>query len=105
MTRKSKGDGLTDITPTGGNVFEDLGFGFEESLTMKGKVMAAAALLKWIKANRLTQAKAAEVLKVTQPEVSRLVRNKFDGFTLEKLMEMLRRTGAYNVELRIEEIA
>ncbi len=98
-------DGVTDITPAGGNIFEDLGFEYEEALTMKGKVMAAAALLKWIRANKLTQVKAAEILKVNQPEISKLKHNQFDGFTLEKLIEMLRRTGKYKVDVVIEEIA
>ena len=42
-----------------------------------------------IEGNRLTQAVAAELLKVNQPKVSALQRYKLEGFSVERLMTFL----------------
>lgn len=98
------------VTPAGGNVFADLGFSAQEAKglledadvriakTEKLKEEAATAIAQWIKAEKLTQVAAAQVLKVSRPRVSDLVNFKLGRFSLDTLVAMLFRTGK-NVEL------
>jgi predicted XRE-type DNA-binding protein len=58
-----------------------------------------ADLRKWIKAKRLTQAKAAEILGISQSRVSDLIRAKWERFSLEMLIILATRAGM-NVSLR-----
>jgi predicted XRE-type DNA-binding protein len=46
-----------------------------------------------IKKRRLTQARAAKLLGVTQPRVSDLMRGKIELFSIDTLVEMLGRLG------------
>ena len=52
-----------------------------------------ADLRKPIKAKKLTQAKAAEILGVSQSRVSDLIRGKWDRFSLEMLITLATRAG------------
>jgi len=52
-----------------------------------------ADLRKWIKAKRLTQAKAAEILGVSQSRISDLIRDKWERFSLEMLNTLATRAG------------
>jgi predicted XRE-type DNA-binding protein len=73
--------GAVRITPSTGNVFRDLGFSKEESEHLL------------VRADRLTQAEAAKVLRVTQPRVSDLLRGRIDLFSTDALIDMLARLG------------
>jgi len=98
------------VTPAAGNVFADLGFSAQEAKglledadvriakTEKLKQEAATAIAQWMKAEKLTQVAAAQVLKVSRPRVSDLVNFKLGRFSLDTLVGMLFRTGK-NVEL------
>jgi transcriptional regulator with XRE-family HTH domain len=44
---------------------------------------------------RLTQAKAAKILRVTQPRVSDLLRGRIDLFSTDSLIDMLARLGMH----------
>lgn len=81
------------ITPSSGNVFEDLGFDAEEAANLKLRSTLAIELARYIEAEGLTQAAAAERLGVTQPRVSDLVRGKLDRFSIDSLVNMLARAG------------
>lgn len=76
-----------------GNVFEDLGFPRPEAerLLILSDLMNQAQQL--IKKRRLTQARAAKLLGVTQPRVSDLMRGKINLFSIDTLVEMLGRLG------------
>jgi len=76
-----------------GNVFEDLGFPRPEAerLLILCDLMNEAEQL--IKKRRLTQARAAKLLGVTQPRVSDLMRGKIELFSIDTLVEMLGRLG------------
>ena len=52
-----------------------------------------AELRKVIKARKLTQAKAAKILGVSQSRVSDLVRGKWEKFSLEMLITLATRAG------------
>ena len=77
-----------------GNVFRDLGFPREEAEHLKIRADLMIRLTRLIDARRLTQARAARLLGVTQPRISDLVRGKIDRFSVDSLIEMLGRTGA-----------
>lgn len=93
------------ITPADGNVFADLGFAPKEAKALladsearierarKIKEEAAAAIDAWMKAEKLTQVKASEILAVSRPRVSDLVNRKLGRFSLDMLVCMLLRTG------------
>ncbi len=49
---------------------------------------------KLIEERGLTQTAAAELLKVTQPRISDLVRGKLDRFSVDSLIEILGHAGA-----------
>lgn len=60
-----------------------------------------AALGKFIEQEGLTQAEAANRLKVSQPRISDLMRGKISRFSLDTLVNMLTDAGL-QVELRIK---
>ena len=77
-----------------GNVFADLGFGVEEAQNLKIRSDLMIELTKLIEARGLTQTAAAQLLGVTQPRISDLVRGKIDRFSVDSLIEMLGHAGA-----------
>lgn len=83
------------ITPSSGNVFRDLGFSTEESEHLLIRADLLVQLQKAIAARDLTQAKAAMILRVTQPRVSDLLRGRLDLFSTDTLIDMLARLGVH----------
>jgi predicted XRE-type DNA-binding protein len=75
------------ITRGTGNVFADLGY--VDAAERQTKMRLAHAINDIIVRRRLTQAAAAEKLRVNQPKVSALARYKLDGFSVERLMTFL----------------
>lgn len=82
-----------DIVDSSGNAFLDLGFSPEEAAILQMRADLMARLRKVIKAKRLTQAKAAKLLGVSQSRVSDLVRRKWEKFSLEMLITLATRAG------------
>jgi predicted XRE-type DNA-binding protein len=83
------------IRKSSGNVFRDLGFGAEEAENLRVRSELMIELSSLIKARRMTQARAAQVLGVSQPRISDLVRGKIERFSVDTLIEMLGRAGVY----------
>ncbi|HEY0513791.1 MAG TPA: helix-turn-helix transcriptional regulator [Thermoanaerobaculia bacterium] len=77
-----------------GNVFKDLGFSEDEAENLKIRADLMIELTKLIEAQELTQTAAAELLGVSQPRVSDLMRGKIDRFSVDTLIEMLGHAGA-----------
>ena len=77
-----------------GNVFSDLGFGEDEAENLKVRADLMIELTKLIEAQGLTQSAAAELIGVTQPRISDLMRGKIDRFSVDSLIEMLGHAGA-----------
>jgi len=74
-----------------GNVFADIGLpNPEERLAKAGLAIRIASV---IHARKLTQARAARILKIDQPKVSRLLRVRLSGFSAERLMHFLTLLG------------
>ena len=89
MRRKSK----LKVTPSTGNVFKDLGFSTEESEHLLVRADLLLQLQNTLAARGLTQVRAAELLHVTQPRVSDLLRGRIDLFSTDSLIDMLARLG------------
>jgi len=87
------------VVNSSGNVFIDLGYSQDEAAILQMRADLMADLRKWIKAKRLTQAKAAEILGVSQSRVSDLIRGKWERFSLEMLITLATRAGMH-VSLR-----
>ena len=69
------------------NVFADLGY--PDAAERQAKLRLAYALNQVLEQRKLSQAEAARVLGVTQPKVSALRRYKLEGFSVERLMNLL----------------
>lgn len=82
------------IHPSSGNIFTDLGFEPEEALHLKIRADLMIEISQLIEKRGLTQTDAAELLHVTQPRISDLVRGKIDRFSVDSLLEMLGHAGA-----------
>ncbi|MGZ5584534.1 MAG: helix-turn-helix domain-containing protein [Usitatibacter sp.] len=92
-------------TPHDGNVFLDLGFSpreakrllahadarIDESVRLKKQLMNEIAT--WMKTQKLTQAAAAEALRISRPRVSDVVNHKVEKFTIDSLVAMLSSIG------------
>jgi predicted XRE-type DNA-binding protein len=83
----------TKVRRSSGNVFRDLGFPRKEAENLKIRSDLMIRLTKVIDGRGLTQAQAAELLGVTQPRVSDLVRGKIDRFSIDTLVAMLGQAG------------
>jgi predicted XRE-type DNA-binding protein len=90
---KTKKKHLDDIeyTESSGNVFADLGIPNPEEAMAKAKV--AIKIHETIKKKKLTQSKAAKILKISQPKVSLLLRGYLADFSLERLLRFLNDLG------------
>jgi predicted XRE-type DNA-binding protein len=83
----------TQIVPSSGNVFADLGFEPAEAQVMAMRADLMIALEKAIKSQGLTQSAAASILGVSQARVSDLVRHKTDKFSLDTLVAFAAKLG------------
>ncbi len=84
---------ITHITPVNGNVFADLGFAPVEAAKLKIKAQLMLQIDEWIKAEQLKQGEAAQLLQISRPRVSDVVRGKTGKFTIDALVDMLERAG------------
>ena len=76
-----------------GNVFVDLGYSSDEAAILQMRADLMANLRKFIKARKLTQTRAAELLGVSQSRVSDLARGKWEKFSLEMLIILSTKAG------------
>jgi predicted XRE-type DNA-binding protein len=83
------------IVKSSGNVFIDLGYSPDEAAILQMRADLMADLRKFIKTKRLTQAKAAEILGVSQSRISDLIRGKWEKFSLEMLITLATKAGMH----------
>jgi len=74
-----------------GNVYADLGY--PDSDTMLVKARLAAKIAEIVRRRALTQTQTAEILGLTQPKVSALLKGRFRGISEHRLLECLTRLG------------
>ena len=73
------------------NVYADLGY--ENAAEMQRKSQLAAEIARAIKARRMTQQEAAELLGIDQSKISRITRGEFRGVSEAKLLELVTKLG------------
>jgi predicted XRE-type DNA-binding protein len=99
-SRKKSSRAAIIVQEGSGNVFEDLRV--HESAEALAKAEIAAHIAATIEKRGLTQVKAAQILHVTQADVSDLVRGKLRGFSAERLFRFLSALGQ-DVEIVIHQ--
>jgi predicted XRE-type DNA-binding protein len=72
-----------------GNVFADLGLDGADGLLVRAKI--GFHVYEALKSRGLKQREAAALLGVKQPEVSHLMNGRFSRFTIDKLLDFLKR--------------
>ena len=75
------------LTRGSGNVFRDLGLADADVLQAKADLIFRISAI--IDKRGLTQIEAAQILAVSQPKISALLRGHLDGFSLERIMRFL----------------
>jgi predicted XRE-type DNA-binding protein len=91
-------DSKAKITESSGNVFADLEVAEPEQALAKAELARQIAAI--IRARRLSQRKAADVLGVDQPKVSALLHGRLSGFSADRLLRFLNALGQ-DVEIHI----
>lgn len=94
MPRKSS----EQVTTGNGNVFADIGLEHPEEVLTKARIVETIADL--LGRRNLSQLKAGELVGLTQPQVSRLMRGDTREFSYERLMRILNSLGQ-DVEITI----
>lgn len=75
----------------GGNVFADVGLPDAELHLLKAKIVSRIDDI--LRERRLTQAMAARLTGFSQPDVSRMLRGLFRGFSQDRLLMFLATLG------------
>ena len=83
--------GEVKIERGGGNVFADLGRPDAETHLLKAELVTQIDEI--LRSRRLTQARAAALLGLSQPDVSRLLRGDFRDYSVERLLRLLMALG------------
>jgi predicted XRE-type DNA-binding protein len=78
---------MIEVETGSGNVFADLGLPDADAHLLKAQLVSRIDGI--IRRRKLTQAKAAELLGLSQPDISRLLRGHFRDFSLERLLRLL----------------
>ena len=81
------------MTRSRGNVFRDLGFSPARAEHLKVRSDLMLNVQQAIAARGLKQSQAAELLGITQPRVSDLMRGRIDLFSSDALIDMLAQLG------------
>jgi predicted XRE-type DNA-binding protein len=90
----------TRRTKSSGNVFIDLGFDPAEAKVMALRAEVMIRIEQHLKAQGWTQVEAAKRLGITQPRVSRLIKGRWQDFSLDMLLTLAARAGL-EPELRL----
>ncbi len=77
------------VTLSSGNIFADMGLANPEERLLKAKL--ARLVNKAVEGKGWTQTYTAEVLGITQPDVSDLSRGRLKNFSVERLLQFLSR--------------
>ena len=67
-----------------GNIFADLGLPDAEELLLKSQIVVQ--LRRLIDERKLTQTQAAKRIGIGQPDLSNVLRGRFHGYSVERLM-------------------
>ena len=87
------------VTRGSGNIFADLGLPDADEHMLKARVIMLIAAI--IEQQGLSQTAAAARMGIKQPDVSKLLKGRFEGFSLERLLAFARHLGS-DVEIRVK---
>lgn len=87
------------VLRSGGNVFADLGFADADQHLFKARL--AMAIATRIQEQELSQTEAANRVGISQPDISKLLRGRVLGFSLERLLDIARALGT-DVEIKLK---
>jgi predicted XRE-type DNA-binding protein len=90
MTRRRVINGIP-VEEGGRNVYADLGYADSDEMAIKAQLVTKIAEI--LKKRGLTQGQAAEILGLTQPKVSALLKGRFRGTSERRLLDCLTRLG------------
>ena len=93
MARKNQ-----TVTRGSGNIFADLGLPDADEHMLKARVVMF--IDKRIAQLGLTQQAAADRMGISQSDVSKMLRGRFENFSLERLLRLVRLLGS-DVEIRV----
>jgi predicted XRE-type DNA-binding protein len=82
-------DSKIEFEEGSGNVFSDLGIENADELFARTRV--GYCIFKILKEKNLKQREIAELLGMAQPDVSHLMNGHFSRFTMDKLLDLLKR--------------
>ena len=82
---------MIEIEESSGNVYADLQTPDAEAVYVKAQL--ASKIGDIVRHRHLTQQQAAEILGITQPKLSGLLRGQFRGVSEAKMIECLNRLG------------
>ncbi len=83
-----------------GNVYADLGVKDADAMLVKAQLVSTISQI--IRQRGLTQAAAAELLGLTQPKLSNILRGQFHGVSERRLIDCLTRLGR-DVEIVVKD--
>ena len=86
----------------GKNVFADLGQSDAAAHMLKAELVAQFDRI--VRERRLTQKQAAELLGLSQPDISRLLRGNFREYSVERLLRLLTLLGR-DIDITIRKAA
>jgi len=89
----------TKIVSSSGNIFKDIGLPNAEEHAIKADIVIKLA--KLIELKGLTQSKAATITGIAQPDLSKLLRGHFAGFSMDRLVQAILSLGS-DVEIRVK---
>jgi predicted XRE-type DNA-binding protein len=98
MNRKRNTPAKIKVTEGSSNIFADLELPHPDQELMKAHL--ALQIYRIIRHRGLTQAKAAKILGVSQPQVSALARNRSGNFSIGRLLDFLTALGQ-DVEITV----
>jgi predicted XRE-type DNA-binding protein len=87
------------VTSSSGNIFRDLGLPDADEHALKADIVIRLARL--IEKRGLRQSEAATKIGIHQPDLSKLLRGHFDGFSLERLFVLMQRLGS-DLEIKVK---
>jgi predicted XRE-type DNA-binding protein len=90
------------ITRGSSNVFADIGLPEPDAHLLKARIVIAIG--EMIKDRKLSQTAAAARMGVTQPDLSKLLRGRFTGFSLDRLLSMVMALGN-DVEIKVKPVS
>ena len=90
---------MIKIQEGSGNVYKDIEIPNADEMLIKAQLVTKIDEI--IKDRRLTQQEAAEVLGITQPKLSMMLRGQFRGISEVKMMECLTKLG-HNIKIVVD---